>query len=105
MAEPSVLILTAPPKCAVDDAFSCCVFSAPVNVELACDIRPLPMMILVVVEFPSDVGVHAKVPASVPQDTTPVTEALRSQAAALSPETMRAVVEAVPETVSAVVEA
>ena len=43
--------------------------------------------------------------ASVPQEKTPVADALTSQLAELRPETMSEVVEAVPETVSAVVEA
>src|SRR3989344_1328250 len=43
--------------------------------------------------------------ASVPQERTPVVLDFTSQLALLRPETMRAVVEAVPETVIAVVEA
>ena len=51
-------------------------------------------------------GKEAPLPvASVPQERTPCVSALTSQDAALRPETMRAVVEAVPETASAVVEA
>ncbi|OGG60687.1 hypothetical protein A2765_03815 [Candidatus Kaiserbacteria bacterium RIFCSPHIGHO2_01_FULL_56_24] len=43
--------------------------------------------------------------ASVPQENVPLVEALTSQLAALRPETKSAVVEAVPETVMAVVDA
>jgi hypothetical protein len=54
-------------------------------------------------------GVQAKaapLPSlSVPQEKIPVVDAFTSQSAALSPETTRSVVEAVPETVSAVEDA
>src|SRR3989344_8397254 len=54
------------------------------------------------VELPIEVGVKGKeLPdpvESVPQESVPLVEALTSQSAALRPETMRAVVEAVEET-------
>ena len=54
---------------------------------------------------PKVVDVQAKVPVSVPHERTPVALAFTSQDAALRLETIRSVVDAVPETVIAVVDA
>ena len=61
------------------------------------------------VELPIEVGVKGKeLPdpvESVPQESVPLVEALTSQSAALRPETIREVEEAVPEAVIIVVDA
>src|SRR3989344_6055331 len=83
------------------------VVALPVRVEEAWEMKPLPKIRGVEVELPSAVGVKGKEPPvpveSVPQENTPVVEDFTSQFALLSPETMREVEEAMPETERAVV--